>query len=48
MFIAHTDIDYRQTSYIRRTFLGNIIVYNKSVVWASTAGAAPTTSSLSN
>ena len=38
---------YRQTSNIRRTLVGNIIVDISEVVGASPVGAAPTTSSLS-
>ena len=38
---------YRQTSNIRRTLVGNIIVDNSDVVGATPVGAAPTTSSLS-
>ena len=40
-------LQYRQTSNIRRTFVGKIIVDNSDVVGASPVGAAPTTSSLS-
>ena len=39
--------DYRKTSNISRTLLGNKIVDNSDVVGASPVGAAPTTSSLS-
>ena len=38
---------YHQTSNVRRTLVGNIIVDNSDVVGASPVGAAPTTSSLS-
>ena len=38
---------YRKTSNISRTFVGNNIVDNSDVVGASPVGAAPTTSSLS-
>ena len=39
---------YRQTSNISYTPVGNIIVDNSDVVEATPAGAAPTTSSLSD
>ena len=39
--------DYRQTSNISRTLIGDIIVDNSDVVGASPVGAAPTTSSIS-
>ena len=39
--------DYRKTSNISRTLLGNKVVDNSDVVGASPVGAAPTTSSLS-
>ena len=39
--------NYRQTSNVRRTFVGNKIVYYSDVVGASPVGAAPTTSSFS-
>ena len=39
--------DYRQTSNIRRTLIGNKLVDHSEVVGASLVGAAPTTSSLS-
>ena len=38
---------YRQTSNKRRTVVDNKIAYHADVVWASPAGAAPTTSSFS-
>ena len=38
---------YRQVSNIRRTLVGNKIVYHSDVVEASPVGTAPTTSSLS-
>ena len=41
------DYDYRQTSNIRRTWVGNKIVDHLDVVGASPVGAAPTTSSFS-
>ena len=44
---AKQQLNYRQTSNIRRTFVGNIIVDNSDVVGAPPIGAAPTTSSLS-
>ena len=40
-------INYRKTSNIRRTSVGNKIVDHSDVVWASPVGAAPTTSSFS-
>ena len=40
-------LDYRKTSNISRTLLGNKIVDNSDVVGASPVGAAPTTSSFS-
>ena len=40
-------IEYRQTSNISRTFVGNNIVDHSDVVDASPVGAAPTTSSFS-
>ena len=40
-------IDYRKTSYIRRTLVGNKTVDHSDVVGASPVGAAPTTSSFS-
>ena len=39
--------EYRKTSNISHTFVGNKIVDNSDVVGASPVGAAPTTSSLS-
>ena len=39
--------DYRKTSNIRRTLVGNTIVDHSEVVGASPVGAAPTTSSFS-
>ena len=36
--------NYRKTSYIIRTLVGNKIVDNSDVVGASPVGAAPTTS----
>ena len=39
--------DYRKTSNIRRTLVGNKIVDHSDVVGASPVGAAPTTSSFS-
>ena len=39
--------DYRKTSNISRTLVGNTIVDNSDVVGASPVGAAPTTSSFS-
>ena len=38
-------MDYRNTSYISRTLVGNKIVDNSDVVGASPVGAAPNTSS---
>ena len=38
---------YHKTSNIRRTLVGNKIVYHSDVVGASPVGAAPTTSSFS-
>ena len=40
-------INYRQTSDVRRTLVGNKFVDHSDVVGASPVGAAPTTSSLS-
>ena len=40
-------LQYRKTSNISRTLVGNKIVDNSDVVGASPAGAAPTTSSFS-
>ena len=45
-FTRFTDA-YRQVSNIRRTLVGNKIVYHSDVVGALPVGAAPTTSSLS-
>ena len=39
--------DYRKTSNMSRTLVGNKIVDNSDVVGASPVGAAPTTSSFS-
>ena len=39
--------NYRKTSNISRTLVGNKIVDNSDVVGASPVGAAPTTSSFS-
>ena len=39
--------EYRKTSNIRRTLIGNKIVDHSDVVGASPVGAAPTTSSFS-
>ena len=41
------DSTYHQVSNIRRTLVGNKIVYHSDVVGTSPVGAAPTTSSLS-
>ena len=41
------DMNYRKTSNISRTLVGNKIVDNSDVVGASPVGAAPTTSSFS-
>ena len=38
---------YRKTANISRTLIGNKIVDNSDVVWASPVGTAPTTSSFS-
>ena len=40
-------VNYRKTSSISRTLVGNKIVDNSDVVGASPVGAAPTTSSFS-
>ena len=45
--VAISFINYRKTSNIRRTSLGNKIVDNSDVAGASPVGAAPTTSSFS-
>ena len=42
--ISNYGIDYRQTSNIRRTLIGNKFVDHSDVVGASPVGAAPTTS----
>ena len=47
LLVIATYLRYRLTSYIRRTFVGNIIADDSDVVRASPVGAAPTTSSLS-
>ena len=39
--------NYRKTSNLSRTFVGNTVVDNSDVVGASPVGAAPTTSSFS-
>ena len=44
--ITRKNVDYRKTSNISRTLVGNKIVDNSDVVGASPVGAAPTTSSL--
>ena len=44
---ANIDPNYRKTSNISRTLVGNTIVDNSDVVGASPVGAAPTTSSFS-
>ena len=41
------NMEYRKTSNISRTLVGNKIVDNSDVVGASPVGAAPTTSSFS-
>ena len=45
--IGSDQMDYRKTSTISRTLVGNRIVDNSDVVGASPVGAAPTTSSFS-
>ena len=40
-------LDYRKTSNIRHTLIGNKIVDHSDLVGASPVGAAPTTSSFS-
>ena len=45
--ITCNNVDYRQTSNISRTLVGNKIVDHSAVVGASPVGAAPTTSSFS-
>ena len=48
MILIHTPSSkYRQTSYIRRTLVGNKIVDHSDVAGAAPVGAAPTTSSSS-
>ena len=42
-----TSVNYRKTSNISRTLVGNKIVHNSDVVGASPVGAGPTTSSFS-
>ena len=42
-----SDEEYRETSNIRHTIVGNKIVDHSDVVGASPVGAAPTTSSFS-
>ena len=39
--------NYRQTSHISRTLVGNMSIHNSDIVGASPGGAAPTASSLS-
>ena len=46
-FVPKDPNDYRKTSNIRRTLVGNKIVDHSDVVGASPVGAAPTTSSFS-
>ena len=46
-FVSQLYHDYRNTSNISRTLVGNKIVDNSDVVGASPVGAAPTTSSFS-
>ena len=41
------NVEYRKTSNISRTLVGNKIVDNSDVVGISPVGAAPTTSSFS-
>ena len=45
--VEHAICNYRKTSNIRRTLVGNKVVDHSDVVGASPAGAAPTTSSFS-
>ena len=45
--VVSNNIEYRKTSNIRRTLVGNKIVDHSYVVGASPVGAAPTTSSSS-
>ena len=47
MAVTRMNYMYRKTSNISRTLVGNKIVDNWDVVWASPVGAAPTTSSFS-
>ena len=47
MYDLHLHFNYRKTSNISRTLVGNKIVDNSDVVGASPVGAAPTTSSFS-
>ena len=44
---SFTTSDYRKTSNIRRTLVGNKIADHSDVVEASPVGAAPSTSSFS-
>ena len=44
-YTGFTVLNYRKTSNISRTLVGNKIVDNSDVVGASPVGAAPTTSS---
>ena len=46
-WFLHIKGQYRKTSNISRTLVGNKIVDNSDVVGASPVGAAPTTSSFS-
>ena len=43
----HKFLNYRKTSKISRTLVGNKIADNSDLVGASSVGAAPTTSSFS-
>ena len=47
VIISRHLLNYRETSNISRTVVGNKIVDNSDVVGASPVGAAPTTSSFS-
>ena len=47
VIISRHLLNYRETSNISRTLVGNKIVDNSDVVGASPVGAAPTTSSFS-
>ena len=47
LLAACDELDYRKTSNISRTLVGDEIVDNSDVVGASPVGAAPTTSSFS-